>query len=223
MRFLAASDIHGSHAVYKWLARKANETSVDALVLAGDLLGYPDGNDTIEDAQRQDASAIVRILEKTRVPVYYIMGNDDLVELDPSSDQFVSIHGRRVELLNTNLVGYQYSLPFMGGVYEKPENEIRVDIAYLEGLVDAATVLVTHNPAYGVLDSGILDIHTGSLAILDLVRNRGVRAHVHGHIHECFGRMDCHFNVASGGKCRAMIIDSETLDATVEKHPEDTA
>lgn len=222
MKLLAASDIHGSHTVYRWLVRKANDSSVNALVLAGDLLGCPDGYGTIEDAQRQDASAIMRILEGMTVPVYYIMGNDDFVELNPRSDQFVSIHGRRVELGNTSLVGYQYSLPFMGGVHEKPENEIRADIGHLEGLVDAATVLVTHSPAYGVLDSGVSGIHTGSPSILNLVRNCGVRAHVHGHIHECFGRMDCHFNVSSGGQCRAMIIDPETLDASVEKHPRDT-
>lgn len=221
MRFLAASDIHGNHAVYMWLVLKANEGNVDALVLAGDLLGCPDGYDTVEDAQRQDASAIVRILEGTRVPVYYIMGNDDLVELDPRSDQFIPIHGRRAELAKSNLVGYQYSLPFMGGIYEKPEDEIRTDVAHLERLVDTETVLVTHSPAYGVLDIGVLDLHAGSLSILDLVRNRGVRAHVHGHIHRCFGRVDRHFNVASGGMCRAMIIDPETLDATVEKGPED--
>lgn len=221
MRLLAASDIHGHHAVYKWLVRKANEARVDALVLAGDLLGCPDGYDTVEEAQQQDAAAIVRILQETNGPVYYIMGNDDLVELDPRSDQFISLHGRRVELANLNLVGYQYSLPFMGGIYEKPEDEIRSDLGHLETLVDAETVLVTHNPAYGVLDIGVLDIHAGSYSILDLVRHRGVRAHVHGHIHQCFGRAGCHFNVASGGARRAMIIDPEALSATVEKDPED--
>ena len=222
-RILAGSDIHGSHFVYKWLVQKAHENSVDVLVLAGDLLGCPDGYDTVEDAQRQDASAIVRILQRTRVPVYYIMGNDDLVELDPRSDQFISIHGRRVELAKRNFVGYQYSLPFMGGVYEKPENEIRADLGHLECLVDTETILVTHSPAYGVLDIGVLDIHAGSLSILDMVRNRGVRAHIHGHIHRCFGRAGRHFNVASGGRCRAMLIDLETLDATVEKGPEGAA
>ena len=203
--------------MYKWLAHAANERGVDVLVLAGDLLGCPDGHDTIEDAQLQDASAIVRILQGTRVPIYYIMGNDDLVELNPRSDQFMSIHGRRVELTNANLVGYQYSLPFMGGVYEKPEDEIRADIGRLEALVDTETVLVTHNPAYGVLDIGVLDFHAGSHSILDLVRNRNVRAHIHGHVHQCFGRVDRHFNVASGGACRAMIIETETLDAVVER------
>ena len=119
MKLLAASDIHGNHAVYKWLVHKANATSVDALVLAGDLLGSLNGYDTIDEAQRQDASTIVTILQGMNVPVYYIMGNDDLVELNPRSDQFIAIHGRRVELANFNLVGYQYSLPFMGGIYEK--------------------------------------------------------------------------------------------------------
>jgi len=223
MRILAASDIHGSHVVYEWIVERAAARSVDALVLAGDLLGCPDGYDVVEDAQRQDASAIVKILQRTRVPVYYIMGNDDLVELDPRSDQFIPIHARRVELAKANLVGYQYSLPFMGGVYEKPEDEIRADLRRLEALVDTDTVLVTHNPAYGVLDLGVLDIHAGSPSIMDLVRNRRVRAHIHGHIHQCFGHVGRHFNVASGGKCRAMLMDLESLDATVEKGPDEVA
>jgi Icc-related predicted phosphoesterase len=111
----------------------------------------------------------------------------------------------------------------MGGVYEKPEDEILSDLRHIGRLVDAETVLVTHCPAYGVLDIGVLDVHAGSYSILDLVRHRGVRAHVHGHIHQCFGRAGCHFNVASGGTRRAMIIDPKTLNATVERDPEDAA
>jgi Icc-related predicted phosphoesterase len=128
-----------------------------------------------------------------------------------------------VELAKANFVGYQYSLPFMGGVYEKPEDEIRTDLGQLEGLVDSETVLVTHNPAYGMLDLGVLDIHAGSLSIMDLVRTRKVRVHVHGHIHQCFGRVDRHLNVASGGRFRAMVIDPESLDVTVERGPEEAA
>ena len=222
MKLLAASDIHGNHAVYRWLAHQANTTNVDALVLAGDLLGSLDGYDTIEEAQRQDASAIVTILQGTIVPIYYIMGNDDLVALDPRSDQFIAMHGRRVDLAQFNFVGYQYSLPFMGGIYEKPENEISADLDRLQALVDSKTILVTHNPAYGVLDTGILNLHAGSRSILNLVDNRNVCAHIHGHIHECFGRVGRHFNVASAEKCRAMIIDPETLvAATVENEAEE--
>ena len=208
---LAASDLHGNHAVYHWLVRTAGEGNADLIILAGDLLGCPDGFETVEEAQRQDAAAIVRILAGTDTPIYYIMGNDDLVELEPRSDQFTSLHGCRVEVGGLNLVGYQYSLPFMGGVYEKSEEEIRQDLAHLENLVDARTILVTHSPAYGILDLGVLDLHAGSQAILDLVRARDPLAHIHGHIHREFGRCGRHFNVAAGGRPRALWINLPTL------------
>jgi Icc-related predicted phosphoesterase len=145
------------------------------------------------------------------------MGNDDLVELEAPAPRFVSLHGRRVELTGLNLVGYQYSLPFMAGVYEKPEEEIRADLDALGHLVDSETVLVTHSPAHGILDMGILGMRAGSQAILDLVNRRSVRAHIHGHIHAEFGREGRHFNVASGGSRLAMVIDLDTLASTVER------
>jgi Icc-related predicted phosphoesterase len=223
MKVLAASDIHGYYAVYSWLVQKAREKRVDFLLLAGDLLGCPRGYETVQDAQRHDAATITGILRAIELPIYYIMGNDDLVELDPCSDQFTSIHSRRVELPDGNLVGYQYSPLFIGGVHEKPEEEIRADLAQLAGLVDRGTILVTHSPAHGVLDVGLLDLHAGSQAILDLVRSRDVRAHIHGHMHYGFGRVGRHFNVASGGKRRAMIIDLESLASTAEQDTVDGA
>lgn len=214
---LAASDLHGNKAAYEWLAQKAHECRVKLVILAGDLLGCPDGHETVEAAQRQNGQVVIRILKAIPTPVYYIMGNDDFVDLSPASDQFTSIHGRRIEVGGFNLVGYQYSLPFVGGVYEKPEEAIREDLVQLRASVDTKTVLVTHSPAYGVLDTGILDIHAGSRSILDLVRDRAVHAHIHGHIHGCFGRSGRHFNVAAGGQCRAMLIDLETLEAATEQ------
>ena len=217
MRILAASDLHGNHFAYEWLVRTAQEKSVDLIILAGDLLGCPDGYETPESAQRADAVAIIRILTSTKIPIYYIMGNDDLVELNPQSDQFQSLQGRRVEIGSFNLVGYQYSLPFMGGVFEKLEEEIQEDLRKLDALVNSNTVFVSHSPAFGVLDRGIMDIHAGSQSILDLVLERGVHAHIHGHIHRDFGRSGRHFNVAAGGACRAMLINLETLEAAVEQ------
>ena len=51
-----------------------------------------------------------------------------------------------------NVVGYQYTLPFMGGINEKPEHEMEKDLLELQNLVDQKTVLVTHGPAHGTLD-----------------------------------------------------------------------
>jgi len=39
--------------------------------------------------------------------------------------------------------------------------------------------------------------NVGSPSVLDTMRRKKVRAHIHGHIHKCFGREGIHFNVAS--------------------------
>jgi Icc-related predicted phosphoesterase len=115
MRILASADVHGSQPVYEWLLNLAREQEVDAIVLAGDLLGYLDGFDTPEDAQRHEANWLTDVLEGSGLPVLYIMGNDDFVDLNPSASRVQSIHQREVRCGRFRFVGYQFSLPFMGG------------------------------------------------------------------------------------------------------------
>lgn len=215
MRLLAAADLHGDHAVYRWLVRTARDLRPDAVVLAGDLLGYPDGHGTVEQAQRADAAKVLAILDEMDDPVFTIMGNDDWIELESKKSGMRSIHGVRVELGEFNLVGYQYSLPFIGGIFEKTEEEIRADLTALEPLVDQNTVLVTHSPAHGILDLTALGNHAGSTSIKDLIDRKNPLAHIHGHIHEGFGRRGRHFNVACAGRRRAVLIDLPALDHAV--------
>jgi Icc-related predicted phosphoesterase len=103
----------------------------------------------------------------------------------------------------------------MGGVYEKPEEEIREDVAVIEHFVGSNTVLVTHSPAYGILDIGILDRHAGSVAILELIDKKKPCAHIHGHIHFHFGRQGIHFNVAADTRERAVLIDLERMEHSI--------
>lgn len=215
MRVLASADVHGRLPVYEWLLAVAREQDVESIVLAGDLLGCPDGFDTPEAAQRHEAKALIRLLETAHVPVLYIMGNDDLVELDSHSAQVRSIHGRRVALGAFNFVGYQYSLPFMGGVFEKAEAVIETDLAELTHLIDSHTVVVSHSPALGILDPGIGEIGIGSASLFRFLTRNPFLVHVHGHSHAGFGRSGKHFNVASAGRARAMIVDLETMQHVV--------
>ena len=210
MRILAASDIHGNLETYRWITGVAEERRAELIVLAGDLLGSGDDGDTIEEAQRRDATRLAFILGTLSAPVFYIMGNDDWVELTPLGEQIRSLHGGRVDRAGFNFVGYQCTLPFMGGVNERSEEAIASELSRLEALMDERTVLVTHSPAAGVLDSTRLG-PAGSVSIRDAILRRGVRAHIHGHIHGSFGREGCHFNVAAGRERRAMLIDLESM------------
>ncbi len=215
MRILAAADLHGNHEVWEWLVRTAAAEHPDVVVLAGDLLGTPDDYASVLDAQRADRARVLAHLAQLQQPVFYVMGNDDLIELLPDSVDQTSVHGRRVEHDDFNFVGYQFTLPLMGGVNEKPEAEMRADLRELAPLLGDHTILVTHGPAHGILDRGILDRHAGSLALGELTSRCAFRAHIHGHIHREFGRDGRHFNVASGGLKRAMIIDVGTMEYEV--------
>jgi Icc-related predicted phosphoesterase len=100
----------------------------------------------------------------------------------------------------------------MGGTFEKPEAGIAADLVALDQLVDPDTVFVSHSPALGILDPGFEETRIGSAAIRDFLARHPVRAHIHGHSHAGFGRQGRHFNVAAGGRARAVVLDLETME-----------
>jgi len=210
MRILASSDLHGfpeyTDAVVGW----ALEHEPDAVVLAGDLLRPLPVATSLEASFRADARRMAAAFEPVRCPVYYIMGNDDLVDWDPPQENIVSIHGRRVEQGGWAFVGYEYTLPLLGLKYEKTEKRIATDLRKLRSLVDGRTVLVTHAPAKGVHEFES-PWPMGIESLAELIRECPPRIHVHGHIHRTFGRTGIHFNVACRERARAMLIDLDEL------------
>jgi Icc-related predicted phosphoesterase len=204
MRILAAADVHGIQSVYEWLL-ELSRGPVDALVLAGDLL---EGD--FEEGQREQAKKLVELLRSSMVPIFYIMGNDDNVALDYEDSLVQPLHGRRVEMGACNFVGYQYTPPFVGQVFVKPDEEIAADLELIELLLDERTILVTHTPAFGILDE-VFGENAGSRSLAALLRRRPPLAHIHGHIHSRFGREGSSFNVASAGMRRATLIEVPEL------------
>ena len=219
MKILAMADLHGDLELYLRMKELFSSREIEAVVIAGDLLSAFRSDISVENAMKEVAQSVVEILISFSKPVFYIMGNDDLVDLGYEDSRIRSIHCERVTLGKYSFVGYQYSLLFTLGPFEKPETEIQKDMVAVARLIDVNTVLVTHSPAYGILDEGIpipgRDVHVGSRSILDLIERNPVKAHIHGHIHNCFGRSGIHFNVASAGRFRGMIIDLDDLSYEV--------
>ena len=211
MKVLAAADIHGVTGVYEWLRGRALELKVDLVVLAGDL----SGGSWDEEEQRREARTLVSVFKRFPVTTLYLMGNDDFFALDYEDERVRPLHGRRLEFAGYGFVGYQYTTPFVGSLHEKPEEEIEKDLKTLETLLDDRTVLVTHGPAFGVLDRVYAGEHVGSHSLAALLARRPVLAHIHGHIHQCFGREGNHFNVAAAGRRRAVLIELPGLSHQV--------
>ncbi len=208
MRILAAADIHGVTSVYEWLLA-LTRVGVDALVLAGDLLASD-----FEAEQRKTARQIVTLLKTASVPVLYIMGNDDNVSLEYEDAKVIPIHGKRIGVNEYHFVGYQFTPPFVGDRFVKPNSEIALDLQAIETLLDDNTVFVTHTPAWSYLDRSFGE-STGSRAVAALLQRKHVLAHIHGHIHHRFGHEGNHFNVACAGMCRAMLIELPSLAHSV--------
>jgi Icc-related predicted phosphoesterase len=162
-----------------------------------------------------EAEKVVDVLMSLGVPVAYIMGNDEEVSLEADNDSIISIHARRVVIGDFDFLGYQYSPPFMGGIFEKPEEEMRKNVLSLEPLMTERTVFVTHSPAQGILDWTAFSGHVGSSSLRTAIQRNPLRAHIHGHIHGSFGRQGKHFNVASAWQYRGMVIDLDDMSHEV--------
>ncbi len=202
MRILALADVHGALDVYRWLPSAAHRERADVVVIAGDLFegGW-------EHEQAAEAQRINSLLHDVPVPVLYLMGNDDSLLLGADDDRVVFIHGRRWESGGYAFVGYQFTPIFMGTVFERTEIAIEADAVALDPLLDDRTVFITHGPVYSVLDRTFGGKHVGSRALGKLLQRRPVLAHIHGHIHESFGRSGNHFNVAAAAQRRAVLVE----------------
>lgn len=211
LRILASADIHGVIEVYEWLRAAVSHHCADVLILAGDLLigGW-------EEEQSEHARTfVIPLLQTIPVPVFFIMGNDDHIELEPGNENVRSAHANKLSLGGFSIVGYQYSPPFVGSCHEKPDREIAEDLRGIEPLLDETSILVTHSPAFGYVDRIYAGDHVGSSAIRELLDRANVLCHIHGHIHHSFGRDGNHFNVACSGRCRGMIINLPSLSHCV--------
>ena len=209
LRVLAAADLHGILTVYDWLVEEANR-SADLLILAGDLF-----TGDLPENQKRRSGKILEILRRVSVPTLYLMGNDDEIELGYEDKLIRPLHGRVIEVGGFRFAGYQHSPPFVGDVFVRTEEEIAAELRQLEPQVLPDTVLVTHSPARGVADVTFGGERAGSTALRDFLERVPVRAHIHGHIHESFGREGKHFNVAAAGTCRAMRIALPSLESEV--------
>jgi hypothetical protein len=98
-----------------------------------------------------------------------VLGNDDNVALEYEDEQIRPLHGRLLSCGDFYFAGYQFTPPFVGIVFVKPENEIEHGLRSLEPLLDQNTVLVSHTPAFGALDEVSGGEHAGSPSLAALL------------------------------------------------------
>jgi Icc-related predicted phosphoesterase len=244
MKLLFTSDLHGFEPAYREFAKRLTEGAYDVGVLAGDLMTFPSEADiesaqselrrtgTIdfaekgEGARRAEQFALRRmeqsfkeILMHSGKPVVFVMGNDDGILGNGSGwnseGRIVDIHMRRARYGDCHFVGYRYTNPFVGGTFEKSEEDQEKDFLTLEGLIDEGSVLVTHGPAWGTMDIAGDGKHVGSRALRRLIESRRPRLHLFGHIHRTFGIDGNRVNGSYPASRKFIGIDVDTVEARI--------
>jgi len=216
MKILLTADLHGYDQAYQDFASTLMREDYDVGVLCGDLMTFPSESDlrratkelqsggmqvdasreatdpeVVQRALQNKQNQYKRLLRRSGKPIVFVMGNDDGLLgngcLWSTERGIVDVNQRRVSLGKYSFVGYHYTSPFIGGTFEKTESEQAKDLDELVKLIDGNTVLVTHGPPWGILDTLGDGRNVGSKALRRLIDERPPRLHLFGHIHRAFG------------------------------------
>ena len=123
-----------------------------------------------------------------------IAGNHDRTPVDDPTGfrQMVAQYPSIIYLENEsttidNLVFYgsPYTPPFFDWYFMAPESEL---LRMYASVPANTAVLLTHGPAFGILDETNRGVSAGSLSLAALLSNLpSLRLHAFGHIHEAYG------------------------------------
>jgi len=202
MRILVMSDPHGSVQAYKQYKKNCIENNANVGIISGDLTTYSES--PFEDEQK-----LKSILDSIEIPILFIMGNDDEFEWE-NGKKTININQRKIVINNHCFIGYQYTNPFIGGDFEKDENNQLKDFEELEKLCEDNYILVTHGPAFGILDKVGNNKNVGSKALLGFINKTKPLYHVFGHIHEDSGILNNSINASFPISKSMYLIITET-------------
>lgn len=178
MKFLVIADLHEEESVLEKLPAILEQEKPDYLIIAGDFT--KPGNSSISYAE--DALDLYP-------KILAIPGNCDPYKVfELIEEREFSIHERRKELEDgLNIIGFGYSpiTPF-GTPGELDEEEILKHLSKLS--IDEKTILITHAPPEGILDSNFKGDHIGSSSIKQIVEEKEPFLHLFAHVHECEGK-----------------------------------
>jgi len=172
MRFLALSDTHGAFTYVEQLLSKAGD--VDAVCVLGDITDFGPNSLVLE----------LLALIGEDIPTLMIPGNCDLPTVIETIEESsaVNLHLKSFDFDEVKFLGIGGSNPTpFNTPFELSEQEMEIYVRELLANVGKISVLLSHTPPKGFLDS-VKAAHVGSEAILEAVGVVDVIAC--GHIHE---------------------------------------
>lgn len=116
--------------------------------------------------------------------------NQKLYEGQLRKDTHVLINSG-INLMGLSFWGTPYTPEFMGWHFMLPRDRMHEVWANVPPGLD---FLLTHGPAYGILDTNAAGEHCGCHALLKCLQEDKPRYHLFGHIHHSYGKQKRSFN-----------------------------
>jgi hypothetical protein len=183
LKFLVVSDFHGNAEAFREAAFKAKQTSVDAIIISGDITDF---------GSVQNAKELLSPLVRLRFPVFFVPGNCDPPSLARFNWENVRcLHGSCVSFGDVILAGVgggplsPFDTPF-----EMTEAEITQVLTQSsqECQPKPWRILVSHTPPKDTkLDATFSGEHVGSSSLRRYIEDRQPSIAFCGHIHEAKG------------------------------------
>jgi len=177
MKITCITDLHGNADLLTRILRQAGKT--DLVLLGGDITNFGTPN---------EAEALIEIARQLGVPVYAIAGNCDSREIESRLERLdVSLMRRGVVVDDLGLVGLAAMPPWMGTMYELPEEELAAALQTGHEMLEdtAQHLLLSHTPPRDTkLDKTRRGAHVGSVAVRTYINEHQPAVVVCGHIHE---------------------------------------
>ncbi len=200
MLIYAVADIHGNMKRLELIRGKISEIRPHVLVIAGDMTGWRDAENTVSELNRMP------------VPVLAVRGNSDRRKVEIFFGKYPNVFN--LHLKENQIQGFRFA--GIGGTLPLPFNsrlafrEKRL-MAKLETMVDRKTILIAHPPPWGTLDEVFGRFHAGCRSLDRMVTKKRPALVICGHIHErpgaAFINKTLVVNCSIGRKGRGALIE----------------
>ena len=183
MKVIAISDTHGQH---RWLSLPPG----DLIIHAGDL--------TKTGKREQVADFLDWFTSLDYAFKIFIAGNHDFFFEEESAEMINQMIPKGVTYLNDagcDVNGIKiWGSPVQPWFHNLAFNRTRgKEISRHWDLIPEDTdILITHGPAYGILDSTYYNESVGCKDLLQKIQDIQPKIHISGHIHEAYGVMEKH-------------------------------